>query len=157
MSNEFGQSKDLFSRNEGEWQRTLLILGCMIAIGIAGIGLGAYRTLSTGTPDYSTFFVSLLLAGIAGYTLHLMRPTLRTIEVCDNGMRIEDVAYPLHLRWEEIVLVEESSNGESRQLLIQKADETGYVVTEKMVERFDVLTGLLREAAAKNGIAHRTV
>ncbi len=157
MDNEFGRSTELFGRNEDEWQRTSVLLGSQMMMGIVGIALGIYRTLSNGVTQVILIAASLALAGIAGYIFSMMKPTLREIEVFEHGLRIDDTQCPLQLCWGEIALIEESTNGASKRLLIQKTDETGYFVNEKMLDRYDEFCSLLREVAAANRIKHTTI
>ena len=157
MDNELGRSTELFGRNEDEWQRTSILLGSLMMLGLVGIAFGIYRTLSDSVAPVILIAASLALAGIAGYVFSMMKPTLREIEVFEQGLRIDDTRYPLQLGWSEIALIEESTNGESKQLLIQKTDETGYLVNERILDRYDEFCCLLREVAAANGIEHTTI
>lgn len=157
MNNGLGATRELFKRNEAEWTRTLIALGVMVAVGIGGAVMGIHRTVTGSTSALIPIILSLLFAGAAGYVLYLMRPTLRTIEICERGLRIDDTRCPLELRWGQIAVIEEAGSGKSTQVLIQKPDETGYVVDATRLERFDVFLGLLRESATANGIEHRTV
>jgi len=157
MNESLGQVQETFSCNKIEWYKALTVLGTVAALGVAGVAFGIYDSVMGGALGWICLALGLAVGGFAGYFIHISWPTMQSFAICENGLRMNDSRFPAELLWDQISAIEESDRDEStRQIFIQKADETGYLTNSITLDRYDLFVEMMRNAGAEHGIIFRS-
>jgi hypothetical protein len=85
------------------------------------------------------------------------RPRVLSVELCEDGLRVNERGGANSFRWSEIAKVEESSHQPPnstrvlRQVVVELVDQRRYLMNTLTIESFDRFLEMLRQRA---GAAH---
>lgn len=154
-----GSTEKTFARNEEEWQRSILASGGMVAMGTAAFVMGLYRSWESQSIFWMLILSGFALASLGGYLLFRLRPRLHSIEICEEGLRINERDGTSDFKWSDIRYIEESTLQQGslvvEQVFIKRADELGFVANSLGISQFDDFLTRLREIATDRGIGIR--
>lgn len=155
MDSNLGECEHKSGINREHWKQVLTICGLLIGSGPFGLAM-AWFLLDPNDPLYWPCMWGLLLTVIGVLLLFRERPQVLSVEVCADGLRVNERRGTTSLSWSNISRIEESyyrgAKTTVRLVSIESYLAPPRMLNNLMLESFDVFVEALRRKAEESNV-----